>query len=41
VRERLLAAIAELEACRGILLGKPPESAARRPAQKARRSARA
>jgi DNA-binding transcriptional MerR regulator len=41
VRERLLAAIAELEACRGILLGKPPETAARRSAQKARRSARA
>ncbi len=32
VRERLLAAIAELENCRGILLGKPPESAARRSA---------
>jgi DNA-binding transcriptional MerR regulator len=43
VRERLLAAIAELEACRGILLGKPPEAAVRRPAaQKTpRRSARA
>jgi DNA-binding transcriptional MerR regulator len=41
VRERLLAAIAELEACRGILLGKPPEAAARRAPQKARRSARA
>ena len=41
VRERLLAAIAELEACRGILLGKPPETAARRAPQKARRSARA
>ena len=41
VRERLLAAIAELEACRGILLGKPPETAARRSAPKARRSARA
>ena len=41
VRERLLAAIAELETCRGILLGNSPETAARRPAQKARRSARA
>ena len=42
VRERLLAAIAELEACRGILLGKPPETAVRRAAQKSpRRSARA
>jgi DNA-binding transcriptional MerR regulator len=42
VRERLLAAIAELESCRGILLGKPPEAAtARRAPQKARRSARA
>ncbi|KAB2943636.1 MerR family transcriptional regulator [Hyphomicrobium sp.] len=41
VRERLLAAIAELEACRGILLGKPPEAAARRAPAKARRSARA
>jgi DNA-binding transcriptional MerR regulator len=41
VRERLLAAIAELESCRGILLGKPPEDAARRAPQKARRSARA
>ncbi len=43
VRERLLAAIAELEACRGILLGKPPEAAVRRAAvQKTpRRSARA
>lgn len=41
VRERLLAAIAELEACRGILLGKPPESAARRTPARARRSARA
>jgi DNA-binding transcriptional MerR regulator len=41
VRERLLAAIAELESCRGILLGKPPEVAARRAPQKARRSARA
>ena len=40
VRERLLAAIAELENCRGILLGKPPESAARRSAPKARRAAR-
>jgi len=40
VRERLLAAIAELENCRGILLGKPPESAARRSAHKARRAAR-
>ena len=35
-----LAAIAELENCRGILLGKPPESAARRSAPKARRAAR-
>lgn len=42
VRERLLAAIAELESCRGILLGKPPETAARRAPQKTtRRSARA
>jgi len=41
VREHVLAAIAELEMCRGILLGKPPESAARRSTQKARRSARA
>jgi DNA-binding transcriptional MerR regulator len=41
VRERLLAAIAELETCRGILLGKPPEPATRRASQKARRSARA
>ena len=40
VRERLLAAIAELENCRGILLGKPLESAARRSAPKARRAAR-
>lgn len=40
MRERVLAAIAELESCRGILLGKPPETAARRGAQKARRSAR-
>ncbi len=40
VRERLLAAIAELENCRGILLGKPPESATRRSAPKARRAAR-
>ncbi len=40
VRERLLAAIAELESCRGVLLGKPIETAARRPVQKARRSAR-
>ena len=39
MRERLLATIAELENCRGILLGTPPE-AARRPATKARRSAR-
>ena len=41
VRERLLAAIAELEACRGILLGKPPETAMRRAPAKTRRSARA
>jgi DNA-binding transcriptional MerR regulator len=41
IRERLLAAIAELEGCRGILLGKPTETAARRPPAKARRSARA
>ena len=41
VRERLLAAIAELEACRGILLGKPPETTPRRSPPKARRSARA
>lgn len=41
VRERLLAAIAELESCRGILVGKPPENAARRSPPKARRSARA
>jgi len=42
VRERLLAAIAELETCRGILLGKPPETTVRRAAQKTpRRSARA
>jgi DNA-binding transcriptional MerR regulator len=41
VRERLLAAIAELEACRGVLLGKPPDTAARRAPHKARRSARA
>ena len=41
VRERLLAAIAELEACRGILLGKPPETAARRAAQKTRADPRA
>lgn len=40
VRERLLAAIAELENCRGILLGKTPEAANRRAPQKARRSAR-
>ena len=40
VRERLLAAIAELENCRGILLGKPPESVTRRSAPKARRAAR-
>ena len=41
IRERLLAAIAELEACRGILMGKPTETAARRAPAKARRSARA
>jgi DNA-binding transcriptional MerR regulator len=41
IRERLLAAIAELEGCRGILLGKPTETAARRAPVKARRSARA
>lgn len=43
IRERLLAAIAELEACRGILLGKSAETAARRAAApaKARRAARA
>ena len=41
IRERLLAAIAELEACRGILLGKPTETAARRAPAKGRRSARA
>lgn len=41
IRERLLATIAELEACRGILLGKAPETAARRAPPKARRSARA
>ncbi len=41
VRERLLAAIAEIESCRGILLGKPPETAARRTPQKTRRAARA
>jgi len=41
VRERLLATIAELEQCRGILLGQPPEKSARVAAQKARRSARA
>jgi DNA-binding transcriptional MerR regulator len=41
VRERLLAAIAELEACRGILLGKSAETAARRAPAKARRAARA
>jgi DNA-binding transcriptional MerR regulator len=40
-RERLLAAIAELENCRGILLGRAPETAARRSAAKTRRSARA
>lgn len=39
MRERLLATIAELENCRGILLGTPAE-AARRPVAKARRSAR-
>ncbi|MFA5901316.1 MAG: MerR family transcriptional regulator [Hyphomicrobium sp.] len=41
VRERLLAAIAELESCRGILVGKPPENTTRRSPPKARRSARA
>lgn len=41
VRERLLAAIAELEACRGILLGKPTETVVRRAPAKTRRSARA
>lgn len=44
VRERLLAAIAELETCRGILLGKAPAATPRRePAKQttARRSARA
>ncbi len=42
MRERLLAAIAEIENCRGILIGKAPETAAaRRAPQKARRSARA
>jgi len=40
MRERLLATIAELENCRGILLGTPPETAARRAAPKVRRSAR-
>lgn len=41
VRERVLAAIAELEACRAILLGNAPEPAGRRPPPKASRSARA
>lgn len=41
MRERLLAAIAELENCRGILIGKAPETAARRAPQKTRRAARA
>lgn len=41
VRERLLAAIAELENSRSILLGKAPETAARRSAPKSRRAARA
>jgi DNA-binding transcriptional MerR regulator len=39
-RDRILAAIAELEACRGILLGKAPESSARRHPAKQRRAAR-
>ena len=39
MRERLLATIAELENCRGILLGTPPETA-RRTETKVRRSAR-
>jgi DNA-binding transcriptional MerR regulator len=39
-RARILAAITQLEACRSILLGKAIESAARRPAAKARRAAR-
>ncbi len=41
MREGLLAAIAELENCRGILLGEVPETAARRTPAKTRRSARA
>jgi len=41
IRERLLAAIAELESCRSILVGKPPAAAVRRAQPKARRSARA
>jgi hypothetical protein len=39
-RDRVLAAIAELEACRSILLGKPLESSARRRPAKQRRAAR-
>ena len=39
-RDRILAAIAELEACRGILLGKAAESSARRRPAKQRRAAR-
>lgn len=39
-RDRVLAAIAELEACRSILLGKAPESVARRRPAKQRRAAR-
>ena len=40
IRERLLAAIAELENCRGILMGQQPETATRRAAPKSRRAAR-
>ncbi len=41
VRERLLATIAELETCRGILLGQVAEKSTRSTPQKARRSASA
>jgi len=39
-RNRILAAIAELESCRSILLGKVPESSSRRRPAKQRRAAR-
>jgi hypothetical protein len=40
IRSRLVAAIAELEVCRGMLLGKAIESTARRRVAKPRRAVR-